>query len=310
MTVTVDERFVDVGHRVDGTAWRIRVVVISGSEGGPKSAIVGGIWGDKPLGCLAVLELEAHLVDCEPDLTGTIVLVPAANGPALEAGTRVSPDHQFLNRRFPGAPSGLLTDQIAHHLLNDALGDVDAVLDLHSGTPTMGIRFIYDFGDQEFASSFGYLPVALGMAKPGQLCSSIVERGGKALLAEFGGGGDASTKVGVQGSLNYLRFRGHIAGGMTGPTHVPLVPDIDLYLASTSGIWTSSFTHSDLGRVIPAGTFGHVVNPSSGAVQQKVEVGREGGILLMAVSTPTMVNPGGYISILGYPSGEIQVPSP
>ena len=134
MGVTTRTWDIAVGGRIDGDPWPVRVVELTGSRSGPTTAFVSGIFGDKPLACLALHELERRLEVV--DLRGTVLLVPAANPPALDAGTRISPDSLYLNRRFPGQPTGALTDQIAHHLTEQVLRRADAVVDLHSGTPT------------------------------------------------------------------------------------------------------------------------------------------------------------------------------
>src|SRR4029079_4176184 len=65
---------VSVGHRVGAEPWKIRFVELRGAQPGPATAIVAGIFGDKPLGCLAGLELERRLSGVA--LRGTVRLVP------------------------------------------------------------------------------------------------------------------------------------------------------------------------------------------------------------------------------------------
>src|SRR6056297_453374 len=154
---TIKQYDVEVGRRADGTGWRLRFVHIVGNEEGPTTAFVSGIFGDKPLGTRALWGLAKRLGD-EKNLRGAVLLCPAANPFALEVGSRISPDHLFLNRVFPGSEKGFLSHQIAHTLLKELLKYTDHVVDLHSGSPTMSLWYSYDYGDLEFSASFGYTP--------------------------------------------------------------------------------------------------------------------------------------------------------
>lgn len=305
MTVTRTEWTVPVGRRIDGSPWPIRFVELRGSAPGPATAIVAGLYGDKPLGANAVLDLERRLMD--EALTGTILLVPAVNLPALQVGTRVSPDHLYLNRRFPGEPKWFLTDQIAHAVGSVVFESADCVIDLHSGTPTMALWYSYDAGDLELSSSFGYLPVVVDFRPGGQISATAADKGLSGFLPEFGGATLRSPTPGIEGCLNTLRYRGHLGGHATGPKRVPVIRDRPLFLASTSGVLHGSVTTDMVGTEIPAGTLGWVADPATGETWEEFSIDRP-GILLMAVTTPTIVNPGDFAFMVGFPHDEIDVP--
>jgi predicted deacylase len=225
---------VEVGRRADGAPWRIRFLVIEGNSPGPVTAFVAGVFGDKPLATAALWQLAERLTQ-DRDLKGRVVLCPAANPFALEAGTRVSPDHLYLNRVFPGAPAGFLTNQIADAVLKNLLDETDCVIDLHSGTPSMALWYTYDYGDIEFSASFGYTPVVTNFAQPGQLSKAVVDAGGKSALVEFGGGALGDPGIGVEGCLNVLRYREQLGGSASGPATVPLIEgDVSLFLCGRS----------------------------------------------------------------------------
>ena len=61
-----------VGRRADGRPWQLRFVEIKGSEGGLTTAFISGMYGDKPMGCLAVHELQSRLVGST--LKGSVIL--------------------------------------------------------------------------------------------------------------------------------------------------------------------------------------------------------------------------------------------
>lgn len=307
MGVTIRNRDVEVGRRVDGQPWRIPVIELVGSGSGPTTAFVAGIYGDKPLGCLALIELSQRLATL--DLRGTVLIVPAANPPALEAGTRVSPDHLYLNRRFPGQREGFLTDQIAHHLTMEILNRTDCVVDLHSGTPTMGLGYTYDYGDVEFSASFGHLPILVGHPIEGQLSVVATRAGARSCLPEFGGGVNGDPSVGIEGCLNVLRYRGQLDGAHTGPKRLPLIHDIRFFLPSGSGVLRGRVGTGDVGRPVEPGVIGSVVSATTGETLEEFVVEDRPALLLLARITPTMVVPGDFAYMVGYPSGEVDVPS-
>lgn len=75
---TREERWIEVGRRVDGSPWRIRVVEHRENSQAGRCVVFGGMLGDKPLGSLAVQALDRELAG-RRDLDGQVVLVPAAN---------------------------------------------------------------------------------------------------------------------------------------------------------------------------------------------------------------------------------------
>lgn len=301
-------RDIPTGQRIDGTRWSLRIIEHAGSGDGPTTAVVAGVYGDKPMGCLALHEVD-RVLSTSSELAGTVLLIPAANPPALEVGTRINPDHYPLNRRFPGSPRGFLTDQIAHTIIEELSGVADCVVDLHSGTPTMALWYTYDFGDLEFASSFGYLPVIEGHQSPGQLGTVAAERGLQTLLAEWGGGAINELEVGIEGTLNVLRYREQLPGTATGPTRTPVVTDRRLMLASVPGAFESRVSTAAVGNVLEPGTLGWVTNVVTGERIEEFTVEDEGGLLLMAVTSPAMVQPGDFVFMVGYPGREVVVPN-
>lgn len=300
---------VPVSRRADGQPWQLRFVELTGSTPGPTTAFVSGVFGDKPLGTIALWGLVRRLQEAG-DLAGTVVLCPAANPPALEVGTRVSPDHLYLNRVFPGAPGGALTNQVAHALLCELLEHSDHVIDLHSGSPGMALWYTYDYGDTELSASFGYTPVVTSFAQPGQLSKAVVDKGGKSMLVEFGGGALGDATVGVEGCLNVLRYRGQLPGKATGPAKVPLIEgDVSLFLPSSVGVLGSIYDTTHVGKPIEPGLVAWLDSPATGERLEAFSTDREGGLLMLANVSPAMIAPGAFGSVIAFPSGELEVPN-
>lgn len=300
---------IEVSRRADGEPWRLNFVELAGDKPGPVTAFVAGVFGDKPLCSLALWALTERLLG-EPDLRGRVLLCPAANPFALQSGTRVSPDHLYLNRVFPGASKGFLTQQIAYVLINELSNATDCVIDLHSGTPDMALWYSYDYGDEELSASFGYTPVVKNMAQPGQLSKAFVDGGGKSVLIEFGGGALSDVTVGVEGCLNILRYREQLDGRASGPGKVALIDGrVSMYLPSETGALVSAYSTSQVGQQIAKGPVAWLVNPGSGERVEEFAVEDEGALLLLARSSPAMLNPGDFGSVFAYPQCEIPVPN-
>ena len=307
--VEVKSHDAEVGCRVDGTPWQIRFMIVEGKSAGPTTAFVAGIFGDKPLATLALWQLAEVLAD-EPSLSGRVVLCPAANPYALETGTRVSSDHLYLNRVFPGTDKGFLTNQIAHAVLTTILDETDHVVDVHSGTPSMALWYTYDYGNLEFSSSFGYTPVVTNFAQPGQLSKAVVDAGGSSMLVEFGGGALSDPAVGVSGCLNVLRYRGHLTGKMTGPQAIPLIDgDVSLYQPSATGMLVSCYDTDKVGTEIKQGLVASLVCPGTGKILEEFNEDRGEALLLLANASPSMLSAGDFGAALGYSNGSIDLPA-
>lgn len=305
MPVSIRDWSVEVGRKADGEPWKLHFSELKGDSPGPCTVFVGGIYGDKPLGCLTVHALKRRLADA--DLKGSVVLVPVANPFAFSTATRIGPDHLYLNRRFPGQATGFLTDQIAHALHGEIMRLGDCVIDLQPGSPTTAMRYVYDYGDEAFTATFGYLPMIMGRPIEGQLSVAVTRGGGRSLLPEFSGGPVADISVGVEGSLNVLRGRGQLGGPMTGPRRLPVVRRLKFFHPSTAGILVSGLDPAAVGSRVAAGPIAEVRNAVTGAVMERFELD-EDGILLLATTTPATVTPGMFGFMVGIQESEYDVP--
>lgn len=123
----------------DDSAWGnilIPITVVRNGASGPTLLAIGGNHGDEYEGPLAILDL-AETVRHEA-ISGRLILVPFLNYPAFRAGTRTSPlDRGNLNRLFPGAPEGTVTEKIADFVQHHLLPLADIVVDFHSGGRTL-----------------------------------------------------------------------------------------------------------------------------------------------------------------------------
>lgn len=173
------------------------------------------------------------------------------------------------------------------------------MIDLHSGSPTMALAYTYDYGDRELSASFGYHPVVAGHTAPGQLGLLAEELGISFILPEFGGGPLGEVTVGVEGTLNVLRYREQLSGGPTGTETVPLVERKQLFRASTHGVLVDGLARpADVGRPIGAGELGRVLDVATGETIERFEIELD-SVLLMARTTPMMIRPGDFAFMTG-----------
>lgn len=172
----------------------------------------------------------------------------------------------------------------------------------------MAIGYAYARGDTTLAASFGYLLVVVGHQYEGQLTVAAARMGVATCLPEFGGAPHATTAIGTEGCLNVLRYRGQLAGAPTGPSRLPRVgragPVPGLRRpARLRPLGSRRRWHARRRRRARGAR--HVVTGER-AEQFAVANAR---ILLLARTTPTLLQPGDYAFTVGIPEAEFEVPA-
>jgi predicted deacylase len=203
----------------------IPVVCIKNGRG-PTAVLVAGNHGDEYEGQIALLELARSL---EPSkINGRIIILPALNYPAVEAGRRVSPiDEGNLNRMFPGRAHGSATEMIAHYFTAVILPLADVVLDLHSGGRSLDYfpcSLVTPSTDpardkklmqlvRAFGAPINYINDGKGGGGATTLAANAERLGVAALTCELGGGatlqGDGLdiARAGVRRLLSHVEIR-------------------------------------------------------------------------------------------------------
>ncbi len=129
-----------------GTAWETTLYIIESPREGPTVMITGGIHGDEPAGYLAADGIASWAID-----SGTLVVLPRANIPAILENSRNAPGIGDLNRSFPGRVHGDPVEALAYEIYAVVLEfDPDWLLDLHEAEQferfapgALGQTFIY-----------------------------------------------------------------------------------------------------------------------------------------------------------------------
>jgi len=194
--------------------------VVGGRGPGPTIGVSAAVHGDEVVGTQILMAMMRRLEDA--DLKGRLLLLPVANPYSFEARTRHNPiDDLNLNRVFPGMAGGWFSEQLAHAIVQEFLGRVEVLIDLHAGGARPTVDYVYIFNDEKLSRSFGskllYRPDGKnpGTVYSGTLSGLAVERGIPTVTLELGGGAiDQAPYVarGVEGLENALRTLGTLPG--------------------------------------------------------------------------------------------------
>lgn len=180
-------------------------VVCIRNGSGPRVLLIAGNHGDEYEGQVALTKLAREL---RPEnIKGRIIMLTAANLPAVLAGRRTSPlelgEQGNLNRSFPGEHRGSVTSMIAHYIDTVLLADTDYVFDFHSGgsslmyVPSTEIKRGKDPATTakmvELSKLFGAPVSVIGITDiPDNLAVAARNRGLVHVGTELGGGGTVS----------------------------------------------------------------------------------------------------------------------
>ena len=228
----------DVPLSTNRSGWArlfVDIAVIKNGDG-PTVVLFGGNHGDEYEGPTALMKLARRLT---PDqVTGRIIIVPALNPPAVDAGTRHSPiDGRNINRAFPGRRDEVsVSGIIAHYMAHAIIPLADVVVDIHSGAvtahwiPCVNMHHVSDDRQMErmieTAKVWGtpYIFIYRDIAGSGLLVGHAESLGKTTLGTEIGGSAQYSkemvaiTETGVD---NVLRYTGILAGDITRPSVEP-----------------------------------------------------------------------------------------
>lgn len=315
----------------DGGVIPVPLAVIS-SGAGPTALLVGGTHGDEYEGQVILHELIRSL---EPgDLTGTVIVLPAANAPAVRSGTRVSPiDGGNLNRSYPGEPRSGPTAAIAGLISGTLLPRADVVLDLHSGgsiSTYVPCTFLYRGPDDytwqrkvDAATVMGlpYVMVVESRFESGSLSTAGDDAGVLTLAAELGGGATVDPSIlatARQGVRSVLAQQGILAmscatvgrsrsgeqSGTTGvcePRWLEFVTESPV-MSLSSGILEPLVS---LGQRVAAGQTVARVHAIDDLAQAPQEYTARVDGVVAVLRRPALVSPGTYLL---YVAPEIETP--
>lgn len=304
-----------VPYSRNDSAWgsvRIPIVVIRNGDG-PTALLIAGNHGDEYEGQIALRDLARSL---DPvGVTGTVIILPGLNFPAVRAATRCSPiDGGNMNRSFPGSADGAVTSMIAHYVATVLVPRADLVLDLHSGGKTLDfVPFAATHRLPDKALEARAIAAVEAFAAPvsvvmleldaeGMLDTWVESLGKLFVTTELAGGGSStrrSNRVAAVGVRNVLKHMGILAGEpeIVTPTRLLDMPDERCFVAAEhTGIHEPLVDlGDDVSEGQPVARIHFLDEPSRDPV---VYVARRSG-LLIGRHFPGLVQSGDFLASVG-----------
>lgn len=266
-------------------------------EGGPRLAVVAGMYGDEVEGTYLCHRLAAWLEEPDccrlPALSGRIELYPVLNPLGLDSLQRGLPGHDSdLDRNFPGHAEGLMAQRIAAALLAQLQGAA-LVIELQAGASHLREWPQVQF-DRRFESTLAPLAASLRlpviwMQNAARLAETTLAHtlnaSGTPCLRIVLGAAMSLSPVPVdevlQGIVSTCRSLGVLAPDPASPPPVPplLTGDagVQRVAAPASGLFVAT---AAVGQRLQAGDLlGRIVSPYAGPPLAEVR-SPAGGLLL------------------------------
>lgn len=286
----------------------IPVVCIKNGEG-PTALLIAGNHGDEYEGQIALGKLARQTgVD---EIQGRLIILPALNFPAVEAGRRVSPlDGGNLNRMFPGDAAGSPTQMIAHYVSDVLLPMANLVIDLHSGgrslhyLPCALVRpgktdaetaELIDLIDA-FGAPITSISDGSGGGGATTLSSVAHQLGIPVLTTELGGGATLSREgqhLAEQGLVRVLRHYGLLPRPLEGTgfrTRLMKVDGTDAFTYAThKGIFEPA---AELGEMVAAGQLAGVIHPIDWPLRPAEPIHFRQSGMVACRRAPSLTSPG------------------
>lgn len=287
----------------------IPIAVIANGEG-PSVLLTAGNHGDEYEGQVILHDLLRTLDVGR--VRGRLIILPALNYPAVQAGTRVSPlDAGNLNRGFPGDPDGSPTVAIAHYVESVLLPMCQFASDLHSGgtsTEYLPCAYLHAGGGPDLmrrklagARAFGapYTMIAKGTSDGRSLSAACDRLGVVQVATELAGGASVSRRavaIGRAGVLRFLRHAGALVDAGQDKFHdtrllLPL-PMASAPMAPCEGVFEP---FHDLGAVVKSGDVAGRVHPLGELDRPSIDVKFAASGIIAIRRVPMRVNRGDYL---------------
>lgn len=295
-------RFVPITTLASGFELGLTIHAIQGARPGPTVGVSAMIHGDELDGLLIAREL-VHRLD-PSTMNGAVWILGVANPLAMEGVSRNTPlDMLDMNRLFPGAPDGWLSEQQAHVIAHELIDHVDFLIDLHCGGTFPWVDYCYVVNDEGLSRAF--LPALLyepATPYPGTTATYAEERGVRCMVVEIGGGyHDQPTHVanGVRGVLNQLRYAGVLEGEVERRPGQILIREMKVMRPRHGGICVPRASLSP-GQVLEGGTgLADIVSPYTFESLETMTAPFDDSIVVLCRNYVTRIHPGDYGFMMG-----------
>lgn len=318
-TISFDEDgvhhgFLRLPHSRDTSAWgnlMIPITVIKNGDG-PTALLTGANHGDEYEGPVALQNLSVSIK--AEDVKGRIILIPYMNYPAFRAGKRTSPiDGGNMNRIFPGAPDGTISQKIADYFERYLLPMADVVVDYHSGGRTLDFvpfAACHRLPDPQHeakciaameAFNAPYSMTMLEIDNTGMYDTAVENQGKVFVTTELSGGGTVTAKtasIAIKGARNVLIHAGILKGTLEkGPTINLDMPDGDCFtFAEDSGMIEPLV---DLGEPVEKGQSLIRLWPLDRTGVKPIEIKAKRSGILAARHFPGLAEMGDCLAVVG-----------
>jgi predicted deacylase len=276
--------------------------VIQGKTPGPTVGVSAMIHGDELEGLLIARELHRQ-IDAD-QLRGSLWILGVANPLAMEGITRNTPiDMLDMNRLFPGAPDGWLSEQQAYVIAHEFIDKIDVLIDIHAGGTFPWVDYCYVVNDEGLSRAF--LPQLLykpAASYPNTTATYAEQRGVRCMVVEIGGGyrdQDLHVANGVAGVMNQLRYVGALDGAVEKRPGQILMHDMKVMRPRMGGLCVPRQALTP-GQLLPAGTaLADIVSPYTFDVLETMTVPFEQNLVVLCRNYMTRIHPGDYSFMIG-----------
>lgn len=281
------------GHTLELVIHTIR----GGAGDGPRLGLMAGIHGDEPIG---VETARRFVEELETDsFRGELAVLPVANPYAFQNLSRNTPlDMNNLNRVFPGAPDGMLTEQLAHAICEHWLPRFDFLIDMHSGGNLATVDYVYLHDDGELSRAFGCELLFHGPSFPGSFGDYARDHGVQTVVSELGGGQQRNkhyVEKGVRGIRNVMKHLGMLEGLPELPERQVVVDEMRVLRPRHGGIMLSEAGPERLGEEVAQGAvLARVLSPYTFEELDILTAPFDPTLLVLVREAVTKVDPGDY----------------
>lgn len=295
-------RFAPISTLASGFQLGLTIHVITGSRPGPTVGVSAMIHGDELDGLLIARELNRVLDPAT--LRGSVWILGVANPLAAEAITRNTPvDMLDMNRLFPGAPDGWLSEQQAYVIAHEFIDKIDFLIDIHAGGTFPWVDYCYVVNDEGLSRAF--LPELLykpAASYPNTTATYAEQRGVRCMVVEIGGGyHDQPLHVanGLKGVLNQLRYAGALDGAVEHRPGQTLMREMKVLRPRMGGLCIPRQMLKP-GQVLPLGApLADIVSPYTFEILETMTAPFNANIVVLCRNYITRIHPGDYSFMMG-----------
>lgn len=127
----IGQGVISVGTMSSGMEIALPYLAVRGAKPGKTLWLHGQVHGDEINGMLAALRFARGLDPAS--MSGNVVVTPTGNPHALDLRRKRNPyDDLDLDQTYPGNANGLISERLAHALIQEIKGTADLLINLHT----------------------------------------------------------------------------------------------------------------------------------------------------------------------------------